>query len=726
MKMLTLVVHDSGGDGNLQRQWAAWRALPAALWEQLDVVLVSGHDEPPPVLPPVRCLFTAADIALHIGACRNLGALHASTPWLLFHDSSQLLPQDALHALLGALDSLDAGKLYRFAPPDSHTLDEHLGPTLVAREAFMRMGGYDEHFSGFFGWENAYLQRRWLQSGAGVVQLQGVDWTGLVQPPTLLEADGHRNQAQMAARLQAPRKTTYIPPLSFYWKLVAPVNTALAAAPAPTPASNPTSASAPTPPAAARAAEPPTALAHTPGGTRLVIYTALVGAKEALGNPLAGLAPDASSDLALDFVCFTDNRSLQSPVWRFVYLDPSHLPPERLSRRPKALPHEYFPDDPFSLYIDNTVSLKRLPTSADLAHAQRPYLLRLFRATRRENLSQEADVIATLGYEASDELCTQLDFYARFRSIASITPFSTCTVLLREHNHPQVARLGVAWWEHILGFSKRDQMSFDYAVKQTGAQIHYFDAQIGDNDWLHWHANLGSKRLQASFDPQRYAWTHRHDPLARANPKQHYLERGAAEGNRYARPPDVFNYICHKTESSLGRQISPRRDASTVIGEALEPLREASGATLVMACLDSQRRDDNAFQHAEFIPAAKALQLLLPKFATQTTAIDPSEVLQSATPLTKLDGAYDLLLMLGVWPDQLARLVAKFMGTCNRRRGQIMALLNAHGDLAEAVAAQQAMSQWLGQPCRVAASATRHDGHEGPLNNGLVIYSWGD
>ena len=40
---------------------------------------------------------------------------------------------------------------------------------------------------------------------------------------------------------------------------------------------------------------------------RLAIYTALVGAKEELGNPIADLPAGATSDLDLDFVCLTDN-----------------------------------------------------------------------------------------------------------------------------------------------------------------------------------------------------------------------------------------------------------------------------------------------------------------------------------------------------------------------------------------------------------------------------------
>ncbi len=124
--------------------------------------------------------------------------------------------------------------------------------------------------------------------------------------------------------------------------------------------------------------------------TRLVVFTALVGAKETLANPLELLEPGATSDLDLDFVCITDQPQLASPVWRMQPIGDRHLMSEKLSRRPKAMPHLYFPDVGHSLYIDNTVRFKRLPQAADLATGQ-PYLFRAFRHSKRQHPGEEIE-----------------------------------------------------------------------------------------------------------------------------------------------------------------------------------------------------------------------------------------------------------------------------------------------------------------------------------------------
>jgi hypothetical protein len=175
--------------------------------------------------------------------------------------------------------------------------------------------------------------------------------------------------------------------------------------------------------------------------TRLTIYTVLTGAKEALGDPLAELDAGAPpSDLDIDWVCFSDDPDLRSSVWQIRPLD-EPLPPERLSRRPKMLPHEYLPDVQWSLYVDNIVRFRRLPTRADLGLTQgsTEQVLCAFRhATRQEPVS-EAEAIVQLGYERVGSLVRQLDHYRRLGRLDASGPLSTCTLLLRNHHPPEPA-----------------------------------------------------------------------------------------------------------------------------------------------------------------------------------------------------------------------------------------------------------------------------------------------
>jgi hypothetical protein len=454
---------------------------------------------------------------------------------------------------------------------------------------------------------------------------------------------------------------------------------------------------------------------------RLVVYTVLIGDKEPLGNPLAILPEKAATDLEIDYVCITDNRLLKSDVWRFEYIDSTHLPPEKLSRRAKAMPHEYFSAHDVSLYIDNTVAFKRLPTSADILLAGHAYLFRVFRHPTRNHPGEEAGAIATLGYESIPVLCEQLDFYAKQQPIETITPLSTCTVILRSHRHPSVIRQGVIWWEQILGFSKRDQMSFDYAVRQAGCDIDYFPGFKHDNDLILWMVDSNTPRVAASFDSKRYAWIHRQDSEAVLNPKAHFLKSGSVDGPFYARQKDLLNYISYMHRSSLGDQIAPRRQISMPLGAALAEKREQSGRMLVVWVNDVS--GPTAVLQEEFVSAAPSLATLLPNYQTRTLEISSSGLAQIA-PNGAIDLPFDIVVVFGHAPAQLSNVATMLRRLASPDEGLLIALSSEAGTIDAIKVAQDCIADQFKAVCDVSVTSSCHDSLGAPVANSLSIFQW--
>ena len=462
---------------------------------------------------------------------------------------------------------------------------------------------------------------------------------------------------------------------------------------------------------------------RAPKRQRLVVYTALVGPKEPLNNPLDILPPGASTDLDLDFVCITDDASLTSPVWRFVRLDTRHLPAEKLSRRPKALPHEYFADVDYSLYIDNTVSFKRLPQASDLATDQ-PYLFRAFRHARHTHLDQEAFAIASLGYEDSAIICGQLGFYASRMPLAEISPLTTATVLLRSHHHPTVQQFGRIWWENILAFAKRDQLSFDFALRQAGAEVDYLPGITRDNPFIRWQGSLAPSRLRASFDPQRYAWAHRDQPAALADPKAHALAHERGSDARYQRPLGVLELLCFQQGSSLGQQVSPRRGVVDALDALLAPHRHPGSRFLIVRLQASPAA--LAFSADEFEAAGRALALYMGA-GTEGTVLDITP--QDLADASKVYAAgaqqpYDLVLLLGLAGDQLIAAVHKLVRLLSPRSGTLAVVLTSPAPLAAAAEAESMATRLAGRPVQAVLQGGRHDGVPGLLANAVLGFSW--
>jgi hypothetical protein len=454
---------------------------------------------------------------------------------------------------------------------------------------------------------------------------------------------------------------------------------------------------------------------------KLVVYTALVGPKERLANPLAELPPGATSDLDLDFVCVTDNAALRSDVWRIVTLPSAHLPPEKLSRRPKALPHEYFPDERYSLYIDNTVTFKRLPQASDLVTA-RPTLFRAFRHATRVNPEQEAGAVAMLGYDDVGTICNQMAFYAAQQPLDSITPLTTATVLLREHHRPEVKRFGVLWWESILAFSKRDQLSFDFARQHSGAEVEYFEGFTHDNPMIRWQGSLSQQRVKASFDGQRYAWLHRDDPEARRDPKAHFLAHGGGDDAAYLKRSPLLEYVCYTQGSSLGSQVSPRRAMAAALEPLLIPHRQ-SGRRYLLARVQGSTAP-HAFDGEELEAATRALSMLMGPARGTLIDLPAAELLADGKVFTTIQDPYDLVIVLGASGAQAAAALQKLQRLMNPEHGACVLALTSPLTLPQAAACEAALEEGLGASAQSSLHASLHDDEREPLPNTVLGLRW--
>jgi len=451
---------------------------------------------------------------------------------------------------------------------------------------------------------------------------------------------------------------------------------------------------------------------------RLVVYTVLVGAKESLANPLASLPHGATSDLDLDFVCITDNPALRSEAWRIVTMPGGHLAPEKLSRRPKALPHDYFPDAEYSLYIDNTVSFKRLPQASDLL-TKRRYLFKAFRHATRSNPEQEAAAVAMLGYDDAETICRQLAFYAARGPLAEITPLTTATVLLRQHHAPAVRRFGTTWWESVLAFSKRDQLSFDFARRLADCEVEYFEGATHANDWLSWQGSLAQHRVKASFDDRRYAWLHRDDPAARADPRGHFLRHHEGSDAAYQRPSALLEVACQMHGSSLGGQVSPRRSVAGALEALLAPHRSAGRRWLLLRV---EGAGAQPFERAELDAAARALQVWLHPAAGTLIDLGAAE-LDDGRVYGSAGGSFDAVVVLGADGPRLPaalRKVEQLLGP----HGSLAAVLSEPLPLATAAEIETRLAARLGRRPQAALAGSRHDALAAALPNSLLTLGW--
>ena len=194
---------------------------------------------------------------------------------------------------------------------------------------------------------------------------------------------------------------------------------------------------------------------------RLAVYTYILGSYDQLLDQ-----PSVESE-ETEYICFTDNPELTSDTWRVVLVEP-RFPSDivRSARFLKIVGHPDLAAFEATLSIDASVRLRVPPEriveawltdDVDFAVAEHSY---------RETLIDEFDEVIRLNYDDRGRVHEQLfDYSVDHPSTLQRRPLWTGIIARRvTEASDDMARL---WFDHVLRYSRRDQLSVLTAIEQS-------------------------------------------------------------------------------------------------------------------------------------------------------------------------------------------------------------------------------------------------------------------
>ncbi len=256
---------------------------------------------------------------------------------------------------------------------------------------------------------------------------------------------------------------------------------------------------------------------------RRVVYTCMFGYSEHF-NDQHYEAND------IDFVCFTDDPDLRSSFWQMRVIPLGLLDPARRSKQIKALPHRFLPDYDLSLYVDNTVWLKRTPADLfDSYFSASQSSLCAFAHEDRDCIYDEAEAIISLGYDDPDVVRRQAALY---RSLGYPAHYGllTSSFMFRRHHDRHLQRVMELWHEQVLCHSKRDQMSLNPVMWSEQFAYSVMPESFRKRELFDWPVIKHGVRVPRDFEDVRYREI---NPDVTGNCRKHYIEVGATEGRSY-------------------------------------------------------------------------------------------------------------------------------------------------------------------------------------------------
>jgi len=196
---------------------------------------------------------------------------------------------------------------------------------------------------------------------------------------------------------------------------------------------------------------------------RIAVYTVLFGKYDDLKEPLY-----VSSQC--DYYILTNQKIDNYSVWKNYPIDKfsertkgfSNL---ELARFFKTHPHLLFPDYKYSMFIDANIQIvtDMVPVIQQLGNN----FIAIHNQPGRDCVYQEATEIIVIKKAPKDQIKPQVKAYKAEGFPEHYGLFRTC-VVVREHNNETCKKVMDMWWNEMVKYSKRDQLSFTYCLWKLG------------------------------------------------------------------------------------------------------------------------------------------------------------------------------------------------------------------------------------------------------------------
>lgn len=205
MADLTLITHVYNAQAPVDRQLALWQQFSPELRARLSFLVIDDHSDTPLQVDKgaldLRLVRVDDDIDWNMPGCRNLAATLCETPWLLFFDVDNVCSEASLRKIVDNLPRLDKSRLHVFRRTENGVdVEPHINSFLITRQGFFKAGGYDEDFSGHYGFEDVAFRMMWRKHVGGEVLLTDIAFEQINFRTSGLDRDLARNQALIQLR----------------------------------------------------------------------------------------------------------------------------------------------------------------------------------------------------------------------------------------------------------------------------------------------------------------------------------------------------------------------------------------------------------------------------------------------------------------------------------------------------------------------------------------------
>jgi hypothetical protein len=225
------------------------------------------------------------------------------------------------------------------------------------------------------------------------------------------------------------------------------------------------------------------------------IFTCIMGDYERLNEQ------PVSKDSNIDFICLTDNKDLVSKTWKILHVE-TLIEGDSVScqRFIKISPERWLPSYKYSLYIDNSVVLHKIPYDIIGKFIHSDLMLGLSPHSFRKDVLEEFEAVSFLNLDFQERIFEQLDHYAVHFCRQLFAPLYWGGIILRNHEKSNILDFEQKWLSHFLRFSNRDQLSLAVLLSYYKIDVFSIDIDNNKSDFHTWPIVYARNKLSYTID----------------------------------------------------------------------------------------------------------------------------------------------------------------------------------------------------------------------------------
>lgn len=217
-----------------------------------------------------------------------------------------------------------------------------------------------------------------------------------------------------------------------------------------------------------------------------VVYTVITREYDELRDPLV-------VDKDWDYICFTDKHNFASSIWKIIYIDnEDDLDSVRLQRKCKILCHKYLSQYKESLYIDGKIQISNSIENYIARYSVKSSIL-CIRHSIRDCIYEEATACINMKQDVIDTIKKQINKYRAEEYPEHYGLVDTC-ILYRKHDDKKLCSTMETWWNEVCQYSRRDQLSFNYACWKNNFIYDSANIDLYKNEFFIFHLHKDDEK----------------------------------------------------------------------------------------------------------------------------------------------------------------------------------------------------------------------------------------